>query len=195
MSSVISPFSANTAVPARGGPLPSSPTTLAEGAAPSPRDTVARGPAAPIEARSTAAASSGSSLTGAKRAGAAVMLSVALLGAGAMAPSAAHADWRGPGYGYGQNYYHRDRGSNFGGVAAGVVIGTVLGAVISNATQGQAPPVIMQQPPVIMQQDGYNAPGCDGQMHHWDNYGNVADGSGHYQLMETPYGCQAGPPR
>jgi hypothetical protein len=42
---------------------------------------------------------------------------------------------------------------------------------------------------------GYNAVGCDGVYHHFDDYGDVRDMSGHYRLQQDGWGnCYRTPP-
>jgi hypothetical protein len=124
------------------------------------------------------------------------MAGAALLGAGLLTPGTASA--RPFHYGYGMSMpYHHHHGSNLGSAVAGFAAGAILGTVISGIANHGAPTVVYQAPPVVtpgFSDGGYNGVGCDGQAHHFDGYGNVADGTGHYRLGVTPDGaCVAGP--
>lgn len=143
-------------------------------------------------------ADSGSGLSGMKRAALALMAGATLVGGGLVAPTAANAQQLYTPPGVSQpvmQVNHRQGGNGAGEAIVGGIIGGVIGGVIGGAIGGSMPPPVMYPPVVPGYGYGYNAVGCDGVLHHFDNYGNVHDASGFYRLQVGPYGqCYRTPP-
>lgn len=154
--------------------------------------------AAPTDTAALGAAESTSGLGGMKKAAVALMMGATVLGGGLLTPGTASAhEFRGPqvgysqpvhyggGYGYGHGHHH---GNDMGDAIAGGIIGGILGGVIGGVIGGAVPVPPMPPPPPPPGGYGYDGYGCDGIVHHFDNYGNVSDMSGHYRLQQGPYG-------
>lgn len=177
ITNIISPFQSTALAAAQGQAAPQ--TAVA------PADTAVLG-----------ATESTSGMSGMKKAAMALMLGVTAVGGGLLTPTTANAQpmYR-PGYsqpmnyGYGHHHGGHHGGNNVGEAIAGGIIGGILGGIIGGAIGGAVPapmpPPMPMPPPVGYGYDGY---GCDGVYHHFDNYGNVADMSGHYRLQQGPYG-------
>lgn len=179
ITNVVSPFQ-----PSGSAPVTAEGRTAAPQAALAPADTAVLG-----------GAENASGMSGMKKAAMALMLGVTAVGGGLLTPATANAQpmYR-PGYaqpvGYGHHHGgHHGRG-NMGDAIAGGIIGGIVGGIIGGAIGGAVPvhpmpPPMPLPPPVGYGYDGY---GCDGVYHHFDNYGNVSDMSGHYRLQQGPYG-------
>lgn len=126
-----------------------------------------------------------------KRAGVALLAGVAL--AGVLAPTAANARPMRAEFSQARvvpTYYRGGGGGNAfaWGLFGGMVGGMIGGAIANGGVYVPYPayPVYPAPPPVVY---GYNGVGCDGVYHHFDAYGNVADQSGHYRLIQDGYGA------
>ena len=177
VTNIVSPFTTSSGAPLSAPP----PAVVAEPVVAMPQDVV-----------TTSEAPSG--ISGFQKAGLALMTGVTLVGGGLLSPATAQArDMRPPMMhsqvmhgGYHQGGHHG--GGNAAGAIVGGIIGGIIGGAIANGGMYYPPAYPAPMPMPVPVSPGYNGVGADGAYHHFDQYGHVADQSGHYNLAPGMYG-------